>query len=167
VGPSPQLCSGGARSTDWLELRYPLLRVGFLRRDSLGVVCDFALLTINTRRFTCSYLEFLARALYMSPAATTELLVMATESRKRPSPADSELPQTKRQCTVQHPDLPSDQADSQPSTNRPVTVGQDEIAKKGLERGIALVLQRVGFESATPEAMESFVSMTETCAFAL
>jgi hypothetical protein len=39
----------------------------------------------------------------------------------------------------------------------------EELARKGLRRSIALALQKVGFEGATPDAMESFVSMTEEC----
>jgi hypothetical protein len=37
------------------------------------------------------------------------------------------------------------------------------LAKKGLRRGIALALQKVGFDSAAPEAMESFAAMAEMC----
>lgn len=38
-------------------------------------------------------------------------------------------------------------------------------AKEGLRRSVALALQCVGFDSATPEAMESLLSMVETCKF--
>ena len=39
----------------------------------------------------------------------------------------------------------------------------DALAKAGLRRSIALVLQKVGFDTATPEAFESFVLMAEEC----
>ena len=39
----------------------------------------------------------------------------------------------------------------------------EELARKALRRSLALALQNVGFDSAAPEAMESFVTMTETC----
>jgi hypothetical protein len=36
-------------------------------------------------------------------------------------------------------------------------------ARVGIQRAIALVLRHDGFASATPEAMESFTSLVETC----
>lgn len=39
----------------------------------------------------------------------------------------------------------------------------DFQARCGLQRSIAMVLQHVGFDSATPEAMESFTAVVETC----
>ena len=38
-------------------------------------------------------------------------------------------------------------------------------ARTGLQQCIALVLQHVGFDSASPEALEEFTTMTETCWF--
>lgn len=40
---------------------------------------------------------------------------------------------------------------------------QHSSARCGIQRSIALVLKHDGFESATPEAMESFTQMVETC----
>lgn len=36
-------------------------------------------------------------------------------------------------------------------------------ARSGIQRSIALVLKHDGFETASPEAMESFTEMVETC----
>lgn len=36
-------------------------------------------------------------------------------------------------------------------------------ARTGLQRSIAMVLKHDGFDSASPEAMESFTEMVETC----
>lgn len=36
-------------------------------------------------------------------------------------------------------------------------------ARTGLQRSIAMVLNHDGFEGASPEAMESFTGMVETC----
>lgn len=37
------------------------------------------------------------------------------------------------------------------------------LARCGIQRSIALVLRHDGFSSATPEAMESFTSLVESC----
>jgi hypothetical protein len=37
------------------------------------------------------------------------------------------------------------------------------VARRGLRRSIALVLDKVGFDAASEEAMESFSNMVETC----
>ena len=92
-----------------------------------------------------------------------------TETRKRPSPAEPVDSLTgarakKRQRTgkVER----GVEASSSPivtckGASYATTV--DELAKKGLRRGIALTLKRVGFGSATPDAMEGFVAMAEMC----
>lgn len=41
----------------------------------------------------------------------------------------------------------------------------DTMGRDGLRRSIALALQQVGFDSATPEALESMTSTAETCMF--
>lgn len=38
-------------------------------------------------------------------------------------------------------------------------------ARSGIQRSIAMVLKHDGFESASPEALESFTGMVETCEF--
>lgn len=40
-------------------------------------------------------------------------------------------------------------------------------ARQGIQRSIALVLNHDGFDSATPEAMESFTQLVESCALHL
>lgn len=37
------------------------------------------------------------------------------------------------------------------------------LARTGLHRSIALTLEKVGFDSASEEAMESFTNIIETC----
>jgi hypothetical protein len=37
------------------------------------------------------------------------------------------------------------------------------LARAGVQRSIAMVLKHDGFETATPEAMESFTTLVETC----
>lgn len=88
---------------------------------------------------------------------------MASETRKRLA-EDNDLDgsQAKRQrLQSPHTILSLGKLGSSPYASSMTTT--DELAKKGLRRGIALALQKVGFESAAPEAMESFVAMTETC----
>ncbi|GAB1319735.1 Transcription initiation factor TFIID subunit 8 [Madurella fahalii] len=91
---------------------------------------------------------------------------MSSESRKRPAEETQDGAQTKRQ-RLQPPRaiLSVGNLASCPYASPIVTA--DEMAKKGLRRGIALALQKVGFDSAAPEAMESFVAMAETYITAL
>lgn len=90
-----------------------------------------------------------------------EPVAMSSESRKRPAEAEDGT-QTKRQrLQSSHAILSVGNLASCPYASPIVTA--DEMAKKGLRRGIALALQKVGFEGAAPEAMESFVAMAETC----
>ena len=42
---------------------------------------------------------------------------------------------------------------------------QHSQARSGLQRSIALVLNHDGYDSATPEAMESFTELVETCQY--
>jgi hypothetical protein len=87
---------------------------------------------------------------------------MSAESRKRPAEASQNGSESKRQ-RIRSPQtiLSLGQAGSSPCISVAATV--DELGKKGLRRSIALALQKVGFESAEPEAMESFTLMAETC----
>ncbi|KAK3305167.1 Bromodomain associated-domain-containing protein [Chaetomium strumarium] len=85
---------------------------------------------------------------------------MATESRKRPAEAERAGSPTKRQRLQSAQTILSlGPPGLLPSYSPAVTT--DELAKKGLRRGIALALQKVGFDSAAPEAMESFAAMAE------
>ena len=48
------------------------------------------------------------------------------------------------------------------SVNEPTS---EDLGRDGLRRSIALTLQHVGFDSASPEAMESFTAVAETCTY--
>ncbi|KAK4098391.1 hypothetical protein N658DRAFT_499444 [Parathielavia hyrcaniae] len=86
---------------------------------------------------------------------------MSAESRKRPAEASLNDSVSKRQ-RLQSPYtiLSVGQTGASPYSSVDATV--DELGKKGLRRSIALALGTVGFESAEPEAMESFTLMAET-----
>jgi len=88
---------------------------------------------------------------------------MALESRKRSADGDDDQPGAKRQRITPSNIIlkyePS--AEQQQCLGARTTV--EELARKGLRRSIALTLQKVGFEGAMPEAMESFVSIAEEC----
>ena len=87
---------------------------------------------------------------------------MAPDSRKRSADGSEGQPQTKRQCVAPGgPVLIAQKLGQSPAASTQPT--SDELAKTALRRSIALALQRVGFDSATPDAMESFVLMAETC----
>lgn len=87
---------------------------------------------------------------------------MASDSRKRPAENVEDASPAKRQrLQSTHTILSLEKIGSSPYSSS--VVSTDELAKKGLRRGIALALQKVGFESAAPEAMESFAAMAETC----
>lgn len=98
----------------------------------------------------------------LSAAIGEESATMSTESRKRPAETSQGGSDAKRQrIQPPHTILSLGQLGSSPYSSAAVTA--DELAKKGLRRGIALALQKVGFEGAAPEAMESFAAMAETC----
>ncbi|KAK0744728.1 hypothetical protein B0T21DRAFT_358254 [Apiosordaria backusii] len=85
---------------------------------------------------------------------------MASEARKRTAePTDDELPATKR--------LRSEEADFNSALEQlqslqiAPSITQEEIARAGLRRAIALALSHVGFDSSSKDAMEMFVSMVE------
>ncbi|KAK4120083.1 hypothetical protein N657DRAFT_636777 [Parathielavia appendiculata] len=86
---------------------------------------------------------------------------MSADSRKRPAEVSENGSVSKRQ-RLQSPYtiLSVGQTGFSPYSSVAATV--DELGKKGLRRGIALALQKVGFGSAEPEAMESFTLMAET-----
>ncbi|KAL2130044.1 hypothetical protein VTI74DRAFT_6955 [Chaetomium olivicolor] len=85
---------------------------------------------------------------------------MHIESRKRPAENDQNGSHAKRQrIQPPHTILSLGQLGASPYASAAAT--SDELAKKGLRRGIALALQKVGFEGAAPEAMESFAAMAE------
>ncbi|KAK3348428.1 Bromodomain associated-domain-containing protein [Neurospora tetraspora] len=88
---------------------------------------------------------------------------MATDSRKRPADAEGAQPsQSKRPKTNTsiRTILAVEAIGKSPNASTAPT--PDGLAKNGLRRSIALALETVGFDGATPEAIESFTIMTET-----
>lgn len=87
---------------------------------------------------------------------------MAADSRKRSAEPNDDEPAAKRKR-----EMPSSVILAiGPPEDSPCSVDlatSEELARKALRRSLSLVLQKVGFDTATPDAMESFVSMTETC----
>lgn len=79
------------------------------------------------------------------------------------SPASENLPSPKR-AKVDHGYVNMDiqpEGDSKSHVSRAPT--KHSHARLGLQRSIAMVLKHDGFHSASPEALESFTSMVETC----
>ncbi|KAL2149039.1 hypothetical protein VTH82DRAFT_1725 [Thermothelomyces myriococcoides] len=87
---------------------------------------------------------------------------MSTESRKRPADSDREDCADAKRPRFQSPHtiLSVGRLGSSPHASAAPTT--EELASKGLRRAIALALEKVGFDSATPDAMESFAAMAET-----
>lgn len=83
-------------------------------------------------------------------------------ARKRALSSQNDMPESKRRRRSSA-DLAQTSEISTRSHESSSTLTADEVAKKGLRRSIALVLDRVGFDSASEEAMESFATMVETC----
>lgn len=100
----------------------------------------------------------------MSPARVNDKsFAMAQESRKRPAKNEDDQSSAKRQRTQDLGlVLSTGKIGDSPYSSSTLTTAE-ELARKGLRRSIALTLQKVGFEGAAPEVIESFVSMTETC----
>jgi len=87
---------------------------------------------------------------------------MSTESRRRSPEPDQDGPGAKRQrLQSPHTILSVGTPGASPYSSQMVTA--DDLANKGLRRGIALALDKVGFDGAAPEAMESFAAMAEAC----
>jgi transcription initiation factor TFIID subunit 8 len=87
---------------------------------------------------------------------------MASDSRKRSAEPNDDQPSAKRMR-----EMPSSVilaiGSSEESPCSIDLATSEELARKAMRRSLSLVLQKVGFDSATPDAMESFVSMTEIC----
>ena len=84
-------------------------------------------------------------------------------SLKRTSPSDSdegsfEVPQPKKR-RFQNPITPP------PEKEQPIRAMFDDDPHKLLLRSIALTCQHVGFDSASPKALEAFLAQAETCEF--
>lgn len=109
----------------------------------------------------------------ISPASMSSTAVeavsdtMSTESRKRPADSDREDCADAKRPRFQSPHtiLSVGRLGSSPHASAAPTT--EELASKGLRRAIALALEKVGFDSATPDAMESFAAMAETCTFTI
>ncbi|KAK1781424.1 WD40-repeat-containing domain protein [Copromyces sp. CBS 386.78] len=88
---------------------------------------------------------------------------MATDTRKRPADAEGaqqSQPKRPKTNTSSRTILAVEAIGKSP--NASTAPSPDELAKNGLRRTIALALETVGFDGATPEALESFTIMTET-----
>ncbi|KAK4227596.1 transcription initiation factor TFIID subunit 8 [Podospora fimiseda] len=90
---------------------------------------------------------------------------LTPDSRKRSIEAEEDLSQSKKQRTESPSPQPVatilaiEKLGSSPFASTLPTF--DAIGKQGLRRSIALVLDSIGFDTARPEALESFVVMAE------
>ncbi|KAK5659074.1 hypothetical protein OQA88_1163 [Cercophora sp. LCS_1] len=105
----------------------------------------------------------------MSPARVDDSVMMFSDSRKRSAEAEADGKVHKKQrvlsaneldARVDRFDFDSDDDDFDELESSLVTA--EELARAGMRRGIALTLSKVGFEGASPDAMESFIAMAET-----
>lgn len=91
----------------------------------------------------------------------------ATTPLKRGSSTEDEKSSIKRQKmnsdAPKSPSAADDEDPSLPGATKVTIPSLDYQAKSGLERSIGLALQQVGFDSATPEAMQGFLGAVETC----
>ncbi|KAK3375586.1 Bromodomain associated-domain-containing protein [Lasiosphaeria ovina] len=97
----------------------------------------------------------------MSPARVDAPEPADRNSRKRPAEADDDQSRSKRQRTSQ-PKRPFITIENISPSHTSTVMTAEDMARQGLRRSIAMTLQKVGFDSSLPEAMESFVSMAET-----
>ncbi|KAK4154046.1 WD40-repeat-containing domain protein [Chaetomidium leptoderma] len=86
---------------------------------------------------------------------------MLVESRKRPVETAQDDSHAKRQC-MQSPRTVLSVGKLASSRYSSAAVTTDEAAMAGLRRPIALALEQVGFDGATPEAIESFAAEVHT-----
>lgn len=97
----------------------------------------------------------------LSAAIKEGFATMSTESRLEPD--QDGVPAKRQRVQPPHTILSLGPLGSSPYSSQLVTA--DELANKGLRRGIALALDKVGFDGAAPEAMESFAAMAEACQY--
>lgn len=88
---------------------------------------------------------------------------MSSDTRKRAYDGAADAGSPKRQKLGQLSVADSHDHPSPPSLASITWPSLDHQSKSGLKRSIAIVLQHVGFDSATPEAMESYVTTVEAC----
>ena len=86
----------------------------------------------------------------------------APSARKRALTSLDDMPETKRRRTSLFSAIRPAELSTLSRASPPPTTA-DEVARRGLRRSIALVLDKVGFDAASEEAMESFSNMVETC----
>lgn len=100
----------------------------------------------------------------MSPVRVDDTMTpTASSTRKRALTSQDDTPQTKRQRTSSRSSATESNEVATRSDAPPRPISTDELARKGLRRSIALVLERVGFDATSGEAMESFANIVETC----
>ncbi len=99
----------------------------------------------------------------MGPTRLEDSPTMESTSRKRPAPSDPDHPTSKRQRTSSSHTIPSPEGTDIPRHGASVE-SPDELAKKGLRRSIGLVLDKIGFDSADHQALETFTQLAEACA---
>jgi transcription initiation factor TFIID subunit 8 len=96
-------------------------------------------------------------------------VISVDSDTKRPKHATPEdEPSSGQQLeTSQNPteqDSPSEWADEESFSAVPsLSPTLHHIARCGIQRSIAMVLSHDGFQSASPEALESFTGVVETC----
>lgn len=105
-----------------------------------------------------------------APASPTRAndptLEMASTMRKRSAELEAERRAHKKQRVLSSSNIPLaaefEEDDSYDDLESDLTTAE-ELARAGLRRSIALTLNGVGFDSASADAMESFVTMAEKC----
>jgi len=105
-------------------------------------------------------------ARFTFPARVDEPTSMALESRKRSAEEGDGQPGPKRQRMTTSQIILRSEVSKESKQHAAALTTMEELARKGLRRSIALALEKVGFDGATADAMENFVSMTEECKIA-
>ncbi|GJC85291.1 transcription initiation factor TFIID subunit 8 [Colletotrichum liriopes] len=111
-------------------------------------------------------ITYLSLSLELPTMSTTPSPPTSTTPLKRSSSSEDGEPSIKRQKTASLTPIPAAAAGndepSVPCATKVTIPSLDYQAKSGLERSIGLALQHVGFDAATPEAMEGFLGTVET-----
>lgn len=95
---------------------------------------------------------------------TTPVKHIITMTPKRSlSPAEDVQPNPKRSRMDFDVSEMEDLLDDDSRAIESLAPTQQFQARSGIQRSIAMVLKHDGFESASPEALESFTGMVETC----
>jgi hypothetical protein len=100
----------------------------------------------------------------MSPARVQDLpTTTASVSRKRSSISEYDVSEVKKQKMSSSDDEAALSGAAATIQGRSSIITTDEMARKGVRRGIALALNQVGFDGASEESLESFATMVDTC----